>query len=189
MSIVMNGTTIPTKKGNIKFNGTEITEVICNGTSVWKVVTDPIYIIKAGEVQTGYTNPTCYHNGHTGRTGYILLGSGVYVYGLYAHTVGSANCWYVVTDDVQTEGASTIEVELRLLVSGNGVNKTVTVNIYSGDTIIGTQIFTGTNYEDVFTYTCDISGYSSISIELKSATIGNSTNAWVGFGIVNAVLK
>lgn len=42
MSIVVNGTTIPTTVGSIKVNGTNITKVVCNGTTVWEKVTSTI---------------------------------------------------------------------------------------------------------------------------------------------------
>ena len=38
MSIVTNGTTIPEDGDNIIYDGIAVTEVICNGTSVWKKV-------------------------------------------------------------------------------------------------------------------------------------------------------
>ena len=37
MPIIINGTTIPTTEGSIKVNGTNITKVVCNGTTIWEV--------------------------------------------------------------------------------------------------------------------------------------------------------
>ena len=189
MSIKFNNTEIPTTKGNIKYNGTELTEVKFNGTSVWKVLSDPIYIIKDGATQTICTNPTISYNGHTARSGRIQLGTADYVYGVYAHTNGSSGNWYVRTGNVQTNGASTLDLSFDLLLSGLG-SSGMTVKVYNGSTEIASKSFTSSEYQKNFTYnSINISGYSSISIELIGPSISSSSNGWVGLGIRNAVMK
>ena len=55
MSIIVNGTTIPTVAGNIKVNGTNITKVIVNGTNVWEVPTLQ-YLIQNGTAIDGFSS-------------------------------------------------------------------------------------------------------------------------------------
>ena len=57
MSIVTNGTTIPEDGDNVIYDGVVITQVICNGVSVWEqVMGDHQLTIATDENQTGYND-------------------------------------------------------------------------------------------------------------------------------------
>jgi len=197
MAIVMNGTTIPTKKGNIKFNGTEITEVICNGTSVWKVVSDPIYIVKDGVLQdTIAPNPSYQAPGHSLSYGNWLLSATDPLWGVGGHTNGSTvSVWYAKTGSINTEGASTLDISVRVACDGDAYAKNIRTIVKSGST----EIFSKnevydvvTNYSclfwDRFSYSVDISKYSTIEIIIESNST-SSSNAWIRIGVESAVMK
>ena len=197
MSIVMNGTTIPTKKGNIKFNGTEITEVICNGTSVWKVVTDPIYIVKDGVLQdTIAPNPSYQTPGHSTSSGNFLLSGVDPLWGVAGHTTNTGiYLWYAYTGSINTEGASTLEISVRVASDGDQQSKNIRTIVKSGST----EIFSKNEVYDVvnnyscvfwsrFSYTVDISGYSTIEINIES-DVNSASNSWIRIGVESAVMK
>ena len=197
MSIVMNGTTIPTKKGNIKFNGTEITEVIYNGTSVWKVVTDPIYIVKDGVLQdTIAPNPSYQAPGHSLSYGNFLLSGVDPLWGVCGHTNNSSvYLWYAKTGNINTEGASTLDISVRVACDGDAYAKNIRTIVKSGSTEIFSknEVYDVVNnytciFWDRFSYSIDISGYSTIEIIIESNTTSGS-NAWIRIGVENAVMK
>ena len=38
MSLIINGVEIPTTNGQVLYNGTDLTSVVCNGVEVWKKI-------------------------------------------------------------------------------------------------------------------------------------------------------
>jgi len=193
MSIKVNGTEIPAAAGNIKYNGTSLTKVICYNTTVWQVVTEK-WIVKDGVLQSGITTPTFSYQGHSMGTGTLNI-YGKNTYGLVGHVNGNGGAWSMKTGAIDTNGASTLEITISSNTTGDAAPKYLYTKIYSGSTLIETKTASSTtvvNYvcelAGTFTYSINISGYSSISIEMLTNNLASSNN-WIRFGIVNAVLK
>ena len=194
MSIKVNGTAIPAAAGNIKYNGTNLTKVICNGTTVWQVVTEK-WIVKNGVLQSGIATPTFSYQGHSMKTGAQNIYGSTPSYGITGHVNGNGGAWSMKTGAIDTNGASTLEITISSDTTGDAAYKYLYTKIYSGSTLIETKTASSTdvvNYvcwlSGTFTYSINISGHSSISIEMLTNNLASSNN-WIRFGIVNAVLK
>jgi len=149
MSIIVNGTTIPTSKGKIVVNGVQITEVKCNGTSVWKSSATPI------------TKTYSYTDNSSDDQEYRTYSSTLDTVSLSGHTK------LTISASVKTASWNSWDV------NGDNANVVVDGTVYS---LYKRTQWDGTSQGSTYTKTLEIniSGKSSVTIGVSGGDIGST---------------